>query len=347
MCAERPRLTVIVPCLNEEKRLPKFLDHLEQQTIQPDEIIVADGMSEDRTRELLRLAAPRFIDLQVVDNIRRHVPAALNLALRHSRGEYVARMDTHADYDPNYLESVSTFLRENPEVAGVGGMMASAGVGDWGRAIASVLSKPWGLGGARHRVGGAGGPIQHVFSGCYRREALEAIQGWDERLKANEDFEADVRMGANGRKIWLLPETRSTWYVRESPRGLAKQMFRYGHYKALTLKLHPTSFRVRQAAPLLVVLLIAAALTQRDRRLIALTVAYAIATAILGARSARQEMASPLKGTVVPALVHVTWGTGLLTGLFRYLLLEPRVSRMLKKNPTAGGERQIAAQNDG
>lgn len=312
------RLSVIIPSRDERHRLEGVLAMLERQTLQPDEVVLADGMSTDGSREFLAEAARTRPWLRVVDNPDRIVPAALNVALAASRGEVVARMDTHAEYAPDYLEQVVRTLDAHPEVGGVGGMMETRGRGPWGRAIAATLSRPFGLGGARHRVGGAPGPIPHVFSGCYRRQVLEAAGGWDERLRANEDFEADVRVGEGGTPLWLSPDARSTWFVRETVPALSTQMWRYGYYKGLTLHLHPESLQRRQLAPPAVVVGLAGLLAVRPRAGAVASVAYLGAAGLLGARAAREDGADAWRGAVVPPVVHLSWGSGLLCGLARF-----------------------------
>jgi succinoglycan biosynthesis protein ExoA len=313
-----PRVTVIIPARDEMGRWPQVMEHLRAQTRPPDEIVVADGSSTDGSREWLDDLASRDPSLVVVDNPARIVPAALNVALAHATGDIVARMDTHADYAPDYLETVVDFLVAHPEVAGVGGAMETKGVGPWGQAIAATLRRPFGLGGARHRVGGSAGPIPHVFSGCYRRDALLAAGGWDERLRANEDFEADVRIAATGKAVWLEPAARSTWYTREGPAALMKQMWRYGYYKGLTLHLHPASLQTRQLVPPALVAALLLGPLVNVRATAALGAAYGAAAATLGARAARADGASAVRGAAIPAIVHLSWGSGLIAGFLRF-----------------------------
>lgn len=311
--SSRVRLSVIIPCRDERAKLPTVLGMLRAQTLQPDEVVVADGMSIDGSRELLGAAMADYPVLRLVDNHRRTVPAALNTALRASSGGLVARMDTHAVYAPDYLETVVRVLDERPDVVAVGGAMQTAGRGLWGQAIAATLRRRFGLGGASHRVGGQAGPIAHVFSGCYRREAIERAGAWDERFLANEDFEADQRVGAVG-VVWLEPAARSTWYVRESLPALSRQMWRYGYYKALTLRLHPGSLKLRQLAPPALVGGLAV-LAVGDRRVAAAASGWYLITAgALGARAAVADGASAWRGAAVPPVVHVSWGAGLLMG---------------------------------
>ena len=317
------RVSVIIPCRDERPKLPQVLAMLRAQTLPPDEIVVADGRSTDGSREFLEEAANDVPGLRVVDNPRRIVPAALNVALAATTGRYVARMDTHATYAPDYLETVVRVLDERQDVAAVGGAMATEGRGDWGRAIASTLRRRFGLGGASHRVGGAAGPAPHVFSGCYRREALEDAGGWDLRLRANEDFEADQRVARSG-LIWLEPSARTTWYVRESLPALARQMWRYGYYKGLTLRLHPSSLKVRQLAPPLLVAGLAGLSLVHRPAAGAAGAAYVAAAAGLGARAAAEDGADAWRGALVPPVVHGAWGAGLLAGLLRFAAVRRR-----------------------
>lgn len=317
--ASRPRLSVVIPVRNELPRLPGLLASLEGQSLRPLEVVVADGRSADGSREWLTEAVRQRPWLRVVDNPEQGVPTGLNHALRATTGDLVARMDAHADYAPDYLEQLVAVLQRLPEVVAVGGSMDTAGRGPWGRAIAATLRRRVGLGGARHRVGGAGGPVDHAFTPCYRSSAVVEAGGWDERLLANEDFELDTRLRERGGVVWLHPDARCTWYVRESLAALARQMFRYGYYKAHTLRLHPDSVRARQLVPPALVAGLLGLLVVRPRAGATASGCYLAAAAAIGARCAAADGASLWRGALVPATVHLCWGSGLLVGLARSL----------------------------
>jgi succinoglycan biosynthesis protein ExoA len=316
--SDLPSVSVVVPVRNERPRISDLLAAIEAQTLLPLEVLVADGRSEDGTLEWLQAAAERRPWLRVVENPEVAIPSGLNLAIALARGEIVARMDAHAYYEPDYLRRVATVLAARAEVVGVGGAMATSGRGPWGRAIAAVLRRRIGLGGARHRTGGSGGPIDHVFSGAYRRAALLAIGGYDPTLHANEDFEVDHRLREAGGTIWLDPQARATWYTRETAAALARQMWRYGFFKARTLRIHPRSVRPRQLAPPALVVCLAVATVSRSRIGAVGWLSY-LSTAIgLGAWAGRVDRASAWRAGLATPIVHLSWGLGLLVGLVRH-----------------------------
>lgn len=330
-----PTLSVIIPVRDEVRRLPTVLAGVAAQSLRPDEVIVVDGDSTDGTREWL---AGHGDGVVVLRNERRIIPAALNLGIAAASGELVARMDAHADYPPDYLATLAGVLAARPDVTGAGAAMTTAGRGPWGEAIASVLSRRIGLGGARHRVGHRGGPVEHVFTGCYRRSALVAAGGYDERLSANEDYEMDHRLRAAGGLLWLSRDARTTWYVREGPLRTARQMFRYGSAKALTLRLHPGSLRARQAAPPALICGLAG-LAAASRRIgpypfAAAAAAYLGTCAVAAVRAARADGASPWRAALVPPLVHLSWGAGVLTGLVRHAHPRPALSPLRPADTT-------------
>lgn len=308
-------VAVVVPCRNELATLPALLASIEGQTRRPERVVVADGVSTDGTREWLEAAARDRPWLQVVDNPARQISAALNRAVAAAHSEVVARMDAHATYAPDFLEAVVRVFDERPEVVAVGGAMTSVGQGSWGRSIATVLSRPVGMGGARHRVGGEGGPVDHAFSPAYRRDALLAAGGFDEAFLANEDFELDVRLRAEGGTVWLEPTARCTWRVREHPVALSRQMFRYGSFKARTLLVHPDSLRLRQLVPPALIVGLAA-LTIGSRRLGGSAgLVYLLAAGSAGASAARADGTSRWRAAAAVPVIHLSWGAGLLAGL--------------------------------
>lgn len=317
------QVAVIIPVRNELPRLPALIACLEQQRLRPTEVIVADGASDDGSREWLAEASRTRPWLRVVDNPEMVIPAALNRAIAATDADIVARMDAHADYAPDYLRHVVDFLAAHPEVAGAGGAMRTEGSGPWGKAIAAQLRQPWAMGGARHRVGGKQGPVDHVFCAAYRRRAVLAAGGWDRRFLANEDAELDHRVRSVAGEVWLVPRAESTWWTRTAPGALARQMWRYGYYRARTIHLHPETLKIRHLAPLALVTGLAGLTATRPRRGLMATLGYLAAAGGVGGASARKECASGWRGGAALATIHLSWGGGLMVGLVRHVGATP------------------------
>jgi glycosyltransferase involved in cell wall biosynthesis len=319
-----PSVAIIVPIRNELPRLAALLDGIEHQTLRPSEVVVADGMSTDGSRAFLEHESKTRAWLSVIDNPDITIPHALNRAFRATSAQIVARMDAHADYSADYLEKLATLLSARPEVAGAGGWMQTSGTGASGRAIATVLRRSWGLGGAPHRVAGAAGPTDHVFCTAYRRQAVVAAGGWDLGLLANEDAELDYRVGRIAGPIFLEPAAHSTWYTRTRLGALGRQMFRYGFYRARTVHLHPGSLRSRHLAPVALIVTLVALLGWRPSKGAACTAAYLGSAAAAGAYAAHQDGSSGWRAAAAVPIVHLSWGSGFLAGLVLHFGAAPR-----------------------
>src|SRR5256885_595475 len=147
---QHPFVSVILPCRNEEGYIEPCLESiLRQEPPQGGfEIIVADGVSTDRTSEYLERLAAQHSQVRVLNNPGRIVSTGLNAALRAARGEVVVRMDAHTIYAPDYIKQCLAVLRETG-ADNVGGPMRTTAASYKERAIRAVFHSPFAVGGAR------------------------------------------------------------------------------------------------------------------------------------------------------------------------------------------------------
>lgn len=248
------RVSVVIPCLNEARRLPGVLDALATQTLPPGEIIVVDGGSTDGTPDVARswAAAHPGIPLRILSNPHRHIPHALNLGLAAARGEIIARLDGHAQPAPDYLERcLSALAATGADVVGGAWEVCPGGPGVVAEAIALAVSSPLGAGDARYRLAGApAGEVDTVPFGCFRRALWQRQGGYNEALLTNEDYEFNARVRRAGGRVWFEPGIRCRYFARATLGALVRQYARYGWWKAQMLKRYPGSLRLRQALPL-------------------------------------------------------------------------------------------------
>ncbi|HKP45549.1 MAG TPA: glycosyltransferase, partial [Pyrinomonadaceae bacterium] len=149
-------MSVIIPCLNEEKFIGKALANLAHQyPIEHYEIVVVDGGSTDRTREVIDdfISQHRNIDVLLVDNPARAIPHALNLGIAAARGNIIARVDAHAAPSPGYIRRcVQVLEREDVAVVGMPCSIQPGANTALAQAIAMAVSHPFGIGDAKYRL---------------------------------------------------------------------------------------------------------------------------------------------------------------------------------------------------
>lgn len=319
-------VSVIVPCRNEARYLPHFLDSLLAQDLGPEvdcEILIADGMSDDGSREILAEWHPRFKSLTILDNPQRFVSNGLNAAIRLARGEVIVRMDVHSDYAPDYIRQCM-FALEQSGADNVGGPAVASGRTYVERAACLAHQSPFGCGGARFHNPSYEGYADTVMFGCWRKATLERLGGFDEEFIRNQDDELNLRITRGGGKIWQTPKIRLLYHPRSSIRALARQYAQYGYWKTYVLRKHkiPASWRHLVPGTFVAALVIAgvsAPFSVFGRYLLAgLVSSYALANitaSILACRNLKDLVLLPILPLVFAAY-QLSYGLGFLRGLF-------------------------------
>jgi succinoglycan biosynthesis protein ExoA len=258
----RKRALIVIPCLNEAALIESVIGRvLEDQGLVDPLVLVADGGSRDGSREIVERIAARDPRVRLVDNPGRLQSAGVNLAAR-MMGEgrpWLVRVDAHAEYPPDYVSS----LIQEARLTGAHSVvvaMETRGESAFQRAVAAAQNSRLGTGGAAHRVGRGAGWVDHGHHALFRRDAFQAIGGYDESFSHNEDAELDLRLAQEGAKIWLTERTRITYRPRRTPMALWKQYLSYGRGRARTVLKHYVPLKMRQALPLAVAPAVASAL---------------------------------------------------------------------------------------
>ncbi len=250
-------VSVIVPCRNEERFLPAFLESLMAQSLPKEhfEVIVLDGMSEDRSREILQAFAKRFPHFYIEDNEALYVPQALNKGIRMARAPFIARLDVHTLYPPDYLEKL-LYWQQKTQADNIGGLCETLPRSKAVKAlaIAQALSHPLGVGNSSFRTGAK--QVQEADTvpfGFFPKSTFEKFGLFDERLIRNQDIELNKRILRAGGKIVLVPEIRSHYFARDSLRKLWQNMFSTGEWviRAVQLTGHWDALSLRHFIPML------------------------------------------------------------------------------------------------
>ena len=324
-----PKVSVIVPCYNEQSTIRLLLDALHQQTYPRAqmEVIISDGMSQDRTREEVAAFQKDCPDLEVrlVDNPRRNIPSGVNRGIEAARGEIIVRFDGHAKPYPDYVEKCVQ-AHGAGRGANVGGVWEIyPGADTWiAKSIAVAAAHPLGVGDALYRHAKQAAEVDTVPFGSFRRTLVEKVGFFDEGLLTNEDYEFNARVRQSGGKVWLDPSIRSIYFSRGTLWDLVRQYWRYGFWKWRMLRRYPATLRWRQALPPLFILSLIALIVLSifipfaRILLVAELAIYLSIMLIAGFYSALQKhMVYLIAGLPLSIFaMHVAWGSGFLWSVF-------------------------------
>ena len=254
MSGTHPSVSVIMPCYNEEKFIEKSIESLiDDYFLKNCEIIVVDGMSEDKTRDIVNSFIKKGLPIRFFENKKKLQVHGLNLGLSKAKGEIIVRADAHCLYPPGYLKKCVDLLKTK-DALNVGGMMLPQGEKTVQKAIALALKHPVGVGDAKWHLGNYWGYADTVYLGTLRKELFKDIGPYDPKSSTNEDAELNLRIIKSGGKVFLDSSIKVTYFPRESLRELAIQYFRYGRGRCYTTLKHRKLTSYRQIAPVLLVI---------------------------------------------------------------------------------------------
>lgn len=245
-------VSVVIPVYNEEKYIRECIDSLLTQTYPKEnmEIIFVDGMSKDKTVEIINEYSKAYPYIKVLENPKKIVPVAMNIGIKAAVGEYIVRLDAHADYPQDYVEKCVKYLVENEDWDNVGGFAETKGRGFMGSTIALMLSSKFGVGNSKFRTERKSDFVDTVPFGTYRKSLFEKIGYYDERLVRNQDNELNYRIRKNGGKIFLAEDIVFSYYCRDSIKGISKMAVQNGKWNIFTSKFCPGTMGIRHFIPL-------------------------------------------------------------------------------------------------
>ena len=310
-----PSVSVILPVLNEESHLESAVTSILSQNYQgPLEVILAIGPSRDHTTAIAKKLSEADSRVVIVQSPTGRTAAGLNLALKKSQSPVVVRVDGHAQIPSNYIALVVEILNSTGAV-NVGGMMAADGTTRFENAVAGAMRSPFGVGASRFHTGGQAGAVDTVYLGAFRREALLAIGGFDERFTRAQDWELNFRLREKGGIVYFDPRLEVIYRPRSTIKALAKQYFEYGRWRRVVSRRHPGTINYRYLAPpVALVGFVASLLLGTFLSGIFLIPAgiYASFVLIASTKIASSFLEFVILLTVIPTM-HFAWGAGFIT----------------------------------
>jgi succinoglycan biosynthesis protein ExoA len=304
-----PLVTVVLSCRDDEPDVETAIRAVLAQDWPRDrlELLVADGMSMDATREIVARLADEDDRIRLVHNPARTRAAGLNECIRRARGEIIVRVEPRGDYGAGFVRQCVEAL-DRTGADNVEGAATPEGASFFERCVAAALRSPL--------AGGAG-----ARGDAYRREIFERVGLFDPNATTDEDAELALRVKDAGGQVARSDAIGLSYRVRDSARALARRVFSEGQGQARTMVKHGTLASRTPALPFLWLAGEAAVLvTSRWHKLARWTLGgYALATGAEAVRVGRHEgpLAVPVVWALLPAL-HVARGAGFAAGLVKY-----------------------------
>jgi glycosyltransferase involved in cell wall biosynthesis len=324
-----PLVTVVMPVRNEASYIERCLNAVVKQDYPADrmEIIIADGMSTDPTRQIIQSFQSRFANIRLIDNPGKIAPTGLNRATEMAKGEIIARVDGHCEIAPDYISQAVEHL-QTESVDGVGGPIETIGETPTAEVIAAAMSSAFGVGNSAFRtVKDKTMLADSIAFPVYTSSIIERAGGYDEELVRNQDDEYNYRLRKLGAKLLLAADVRSRYYSRGTMQKLFKQYFQYGFWKVRVLQKHPRQMSVRQFIPpafvmsLLCSLCIAAISWVGWWIFAGIIGCYLTVNLLASARISLSSSPRPLQFFLLPvvfASLHLSYGLGFLIGFLKF-----------------------------
>jgi succinoglycan biosynthesis protein ExoA len=269
-----PTVTVAIPTFNEEQNIERIIRGFLQTSYRNlIEIYIADGGSTDSTCAIIQRISSEDSRVKLIDNPLRLQSAGLNRILHHCQGEVLLRADAHSDYAPDYIEQCISALVDS-QALNAGGAQRFVAKTPFQAGIALATKSILGSGGARYRDPGYDGYADTVYLGCFWREALMHVAGYDEKATPNEDTELNVRLqvafdqtqvtnqdaelnqrllSRNQAAIYISSKIKAWYYPRKSWLALWTQYFKYGRGRCLTAIKHAKRSQIRGKLPFIAI----------------------------------------------------------------------------------------------
>ncbi len=321
------KVSVIIPCRNEEKHIKLCIEAILANDIGADniEVLIVDGMSDDTSRSIILEEAKKNTNIKLIDNVGKITPLAFNLGIKNAKGEYIVIVGSRQLIEKNYISHCINILNSDKQIACVGGKVNNVYENPTSKIIATAMASSFGVGGGNFRNMEEDGFTDTVGTPVYRKSIFDEVGLFDEELVRNQDDELNYRLIKNGYKIFFTGKTGMKYFVRASYKNLYKQYFQYGYWKVYVNRKHKTITTLRQIVPAVFVWCVIAGL------ILAILNKYVafcylaglllyLLLAFISAFTKAEEKKDAFKIIYSYLILHWSYGSGYLKGLVHFVV---------------------------
>jgi GT2 family glycosyltransferase len=323
-----PFVSVIIPCLNEEKYIRRCLISILENDYPKDklEIIVVDGGSTDGTTKIVKELARKHSNIKLLGRAGVNCPSAMNIGIKKAKGDIISKVDAHGYVDSDFLKINVKYLCENKDIKCTGGPIRQLGESFIAKANAYARISVFGVGRGIYSIEENPRFVDTVQCGTYSKEIFNEIGLFDELLQYGEDEELNWRIRKAGYKILCTPEIKFFYYARTSLKGLFRQYYHYGNARVKVIRKHPDFLRIKHLIPSAFVFSLGCSLIVSIFYTLFLWLFGVIVVCYLGSSAFFSYKIALRKGKryffilpIVFGVLHISYGLGFLIGLIRFI----------------------------
>lgn len=324
--SETPLFSVILAFRNEAAFLEDCLNSFDQQSLSKDmwEIILIDGCSNDGSRLIAERYVRNHSNSKLIDNPDKIATSGWNKGIEAASGKYFCLTSGHSITDKHFLSRAKEILDENEEIYALGGRIFKVGINNLSKSIAAATNIPFAMGGSYYRIGEKAKRVNSVGFGIYLKKLVDLVGFFDESVERSGDWEFNYRVYTSGFYMYFDPEIRVKVSTRTDYKSIFIQQFRTGFWKIKVWAKQPGSILPRHVIPSIFVLwLISIPLILFLKKALLNIwlfplLLYMIALAISTIKAVRNENVKWYFVVLTFPIIHVAYGLGFITGLFRW-----------------------------
>jgi len=202
-----PFFSIVIPTLNEEKRLPNLLSDLSKQKEKNFEVLIIDGNSEDKTVLVASRYQDDFQHFEIIKSDRRNLCHQRNFGAKQARGEYLIFMDADIRIYSNYLLEVKKTIDKHAYLFLTTYQLPDnrenfdkllLQLANYSLEVMRLINKQMAPG----------------YNFIIFKDVFEKVGGFNEKATISEDHELSMRIQSAGVKLYIIPKRILKWSVR-------------------------------------------------------------------------------------------------------------------------------------
>ena len=237
--------SVIIAVRNELQHIKQCIQSVfNQDYTKAYEVIVVDGMSTDKTYELLKKLQKKY-DFQLLQNPVLNAAAGRNTGIKYAKGKYTAFIDGDAIAHKDWLSQIKKTFEEN-DVSGVGGPdLLPKNSTSRSKMIGQIMTSPVARGGklnpsTQHSLMEEEKLVDHIptCNLCLKKEVLSKVGMFDEKFVKGQDLELNYRIRKNGYKLLYSPKIKVIHHRKHHTKDFTQQIYKWAKAKVAIIKKH-------------------------------------------------------------------------------------------------------------